>query len=447
MGVLMVHNGQSMIVEVQFLLDWMLKAKSLGHGLYEIERNKDFIFDVNTIMNIGSSKDNANTDKALANAVAKGDENEISTLILNESPFDFMNLRLSGEGLIHIAVDSGNKKTVKFLLDAVQVDKTHDEFVAFINMKGIDGQHILHYCGYNGDIKLLKMLLNYHEIDVNVTEDFGETPLFQSIKWYKNKGIFNVLKNEKRCDLNITANHKQTMFLIACERCNDIEFIKRLWLSGHFKINDCDENKNTALISACYGIPGNKNVTEIVEFLLNIADIDINFVNNIGLTAIDWAISLNGKKIVNALYKQKGFDWKSGTLNKFAIACGKQDLEMVKLVLKLWPNIDVNGTMSGKTAVHRACMNKNINVLKFILDLKEIKPDICDANGYSAWLLVIEKGGFNYIEHIKVLFNRKDVDFNRKVNEMNVLDIAIKNCDTELMVWLKSNGFTPTNSV
>eukprot|EP01084_Bolivina_argentea_P179477 310134_1 len=46
MGVLMVYNGQSMIVEVQFLLSWMLKAKSLGHGLYEIERNKKIDIDL-----------------------------------------------------------------------------------------------------------------------------------------------------------------------------------------------------------------------------------------------------------------------------------------------------------------------------------------------------------------------------------------------------------------
>ncbi len=51
----MEYGGQSMIVEVQFLLKFMLEAKALGHGLYEIERNKDFAFDVNKIMSTGNA--------------------------------------------------------------------------------------------------------------------------------------------------------------------------------------------------------------------------------------------------------------------------------------------------------------------------------------------------------------------------------------------------------
>ena len=84
MGVLMVHDGQSMIVEVQFLLDFMLKAKSLGHGLYEIERNKDFVFSVDAIMMLGRGELN----KLLFSSVIGGKENKLATLLLNEAPVD-----------------------------------------------------------------------------------------------------------------------------------------------------------------------------------------------------------------------------------------------------------------------------------------------------------------------------------------------------------------------
>lgn len=42
----------SMIVEVQFMLSFMKHAKSLGHGLYEIERDLEFVQDLQEVMQV-----------------------------------------------------------------------------------------------------------------------------------------------------------------------------------------------------------------------------------------------------------------------------------------------------------------------------------------------------------------------------------------------------------
>eukprot|EP01084_Bolivina_argentea_P104898 187804_1 len=155
----MAYNGQSMIVEVQFLMDFMLRAKSLGHGLYEIERNKAFIDDVDQIMNIGSNDDN-NIDKTVRNVVIKGDENALATLILNEAPVNLMKTDKTKNGLIHYAVMNGHKKILKLMLHTAQSDGTDEEFVSFINMKGKSGCSALHLCQSKTKPELLKLLLS-----------------------------------------------------------------------------------------------------------------------------------------------------------------------------------------------------------------------------------------------------------------------------------------------
>ena len=41
-NVLFERENKSMICEVQFLLDFMIHAKKLGHSIYEIQRTKEF---------------------------------------------------------------------------------------------------------------------------------------------------------------------------------------------------------------------------------------------------------------------------------------------------------------------------------------------------------------------------------------------------------------------
>ena len=52
MNVLMVDDIQklSMMVEVQFLMNFMKIAKNMGHGLYEIERDREFAEDLQEVM-------------------------------------------------------------------------------------------------------------------------------------------------------------------------------------------------------------------------------------------------------------------------------------------------------------------------------------------------------------------------------------------------------------
>eukprot|EP01083_Nonionella_stella_P139374 425055_1 len=444
MGVLMEYNGQSMIVEVQFLLDWMLKAKSLGHGLYEIERNAEFIFDVNKIRHL-AAKDDDNIDKSLREAIIKGNENALATLILNEAPVDLMKIDKTKNGLIHCAVESKHKKMVKFLLDTVQSDESQEQFSKFINMIGESGETAIQKAQGKQTADVLRVLLSYKEIDVNAKDEYGESLLFKAVKdgdiSGKAKQVFEVVTQDERCDLNAFDEWGYNLLHAACENCANIKFSKKVWNSGHFKINGAESGKRTPLILACSN-PGrdSKGHTQLVEFLLSIPDIDANCVDDQGMTGLDYAIKNKYLQIIDLLYKHKDVDWKIGA-NKFVTACESSDIEMCKLVFKLWPDVDVNGMTSyGYSAVH-VCIDKSAEMMEYVLNVPGINPDICNEDGDTPWLLAMHNFGYQYIDRIGLLFARKDIDFNRTKGGKNALDI-VQRYDKKMINWLKSNGFT-----
>ncbi len=54
LNVLIESDMKSMVGEVQFLMGWMLRAKQLGHGLYEITRNEGFVNNVKVLSSLYS---------------------------------------------------------------------------------------------------------------------------------------------------------------------------------------------------------------------------------------------------------------------------------------------------------------------------------------------------------------------------------------------------------
>eukprot|EP01084_Bolivina_argentea_P070302 127817_1 len=452
MGVLMVHNGQSMIVEVQFLLDWMLKAKSLGHGLYEIERNKDFIGDVNTIMNVAG--DAASIDKKVHEAVIKGRHNELATLILNESPLD-LTMKSKTLGLIHWAALYGHKKILKLLLDTMQSDANHQEFEKFINMQS-DGkmESALHICQGENDVSNFKFLLSYKQIDVNARNKENKTVLYEAVDALTNRkgrAIFDLLQNDPRCDLNVANVKGVSLFFSACSNCMDMGFITKLWQTGYFDINEF-----TLLKSAVQ----QQNV-ELIQFLLNIPNIDVNTVAD-GETACDKALReyfcpLRPKemlRIANMIRNHPNYDWKIGK-NKLYTVCngGNATIDDIKYILNLYPEIDINQLNHpeiGRAFIFEA-IRFDTDTLLFVLNLPGIDVDLCDKNGYTPWLHAVKcinayshmHGAHNF-DNLKLLYknNRDDINIHH-VNEdgKNALELAIKHdAPQEVIDWLTLIG-------
>ena len=239
MGVLMVHDGQSMIVEVQFLLDFMLKAKSLGHGLYEIERDKDFIHACYKIFEM----DNGDLDAMIRSACMSGDENKLATLLLREAPVDIVTLDDNKKATIHIACERGHKKILKFLLDTKQADGTAQEFKQFINLRGYENATPAHYCIEERQPDCLRLLLKYQEVDRSLVDDMKWNLLFAaayhgfSLNSLKAAEIWEMVKADNQTPIDMIDKYKHNLMHQVVERTDDLDYLKKLWSTGHFSIN------------------------------------------------------------------------------------------------------------------------------------------------------------------------------------------------------------------
>ena len=53
------EKEKAVIGEIQFLLKFMLRAKSMGHSLYSVLRRREFIDDISKLMNENENRDDA----------------------------------------------------------------------------------------------------------------------------------------------------------------------------------------------------------------------------------------------------------------------------------------------------------------------------------------------------------------------------------------------------
>ena len=77
-------------------------------------------------------------------------------------------------------------------------------------MKGEDGNVPIMLCTQYASqrIDMFKLLISYEEIDLNISNDRGETPIFElAHRDDRNRAeqeIFDILSNDERCRLDIT---------------------------------------------------------------------------------------------------------------------------------------------------------------------------------------------------------------------------------------------------
>ena len=114
-------NGICMIVEIQFLLKWLLKAKKLGHKLYNVARRKEFIDSVTKhYYDLTENKNNYN--KAMHSLVIRKNWKQITTELLLY-PKQVLNVQFAPsyfkKPLLYFIGQSGNSKMFGLFLSCL----------------------------------------------------------------------------------------------------------------------------------------------------------------------------------------------------------------------------------------------------------------------------------------------------------------------------------------
>ena len=139
-----IQNNEKQKQKFQQQLSFMLEAKSLGHGLYEISRNHEFMHDMYDIMKIGESK------QQQLYFILFGDNGKASQQALSMLLFCYSNeINLTsydknGMNAIHYAAESGNYKLMQLIFSYF---KDKNELInKIINIKKKDSYEMaLHF--------------------------------------------------------------------------------------------------------------------------------------------------------------------------------------------------------------------------------------------------------------------------------------------------------------
>ena len=154
---------------------------------------------------------------------------------------------------------------------------------------------ILRSASYMGETKLVKILLNYNNINVNIPDKSGWTALM-SASWVGHTEIVRMLLEVKDINVNIIEDHDKTALMLASNEGNT-EIVKMLLEKGA-NVNAQDINGSTALMLA-----SQKGHIEIIKMLLHVKGIKIDAKDEDRRTALSVASWLRHREIVKMLEK------------------------------------------------------------------------------------------------------------------------------------------------
>ena len=120
----MTYQGMSMIVEIQWLLKFMLQTKKVSHRYYEITRGFEFINDMSTITSIAKNKQeqlmflvHSNKDDS------KGVESLAQFLMSYKDEIDLGKFDAKGMNVWHYVFQLDKVRMFKLLLDTIPKDE------------------------------------------------------------------------------------------------------------------------------------------------------------------------------------------------------------------------------------------------------------------------------------------------------------------------------------
>jgi len=113
----------------------------------------------------------------------------------------------------------------------------------------------------SGDIKVIELLLNDSNIDVNETYE-GVTPLYIACQQGHTE-VVNILLSDPRIDVNKSNNEDETPIFISCWK-QHLDIVKLLLNDSRTDVNQSNKNNLTPFYISC-----RIGSTEIVKLLLN----------------------------------------------------------------------------------------------------------------------------------------------------------------------------------
>ncbi|OUR94805.1 hypothetical protein A9Q84_16990 [Halobacteriovorax marinus] len=319
---------------------------------------------------------------------------------------------------LYEAAKKGNIDLVKRFLAKSDID---------IN-ENTGGSNALLVASYYGHKEIVRLLLARPEIKVNQRNSFLNASALYYAASEKRLGVLRLLLNHPNVDVNLIDNEGYSV--LAKAAVNNFQAGVKAILQ-HLKIDINLSNTINIRTAFIHSVISSK--VEIVKILLNQPSLDINKVDDQGLTALDYAIKL-GFQEIESLIRAQSAGIPADTTAFDAVVSG--DIELFKRFLKL-DNYNINQVnVDGYSHLELAIINNHNDIVKIILALPEI--DLERKNSYDQNLLMIA-AEYGYLEIVKSIIETNQFNlFTFNATGMTAELFAISNGYNKVASFLKS---------
>lgn len=320
---------------------------------------------------------------------------DVVQCLLNAKETDINLPNLSGSTPLGSAIKYGHISIVCLLLERKDI---------WVNMVRVGPSQItaLTQALWSRERDIVKLILQHPDLDVNMPNEFGLTPLMQTLDWGYFK-LAELILQHPDVDVNIPDKFGLTPLMKTSDR-------------GYFKL---------------------------AELLLQKPNIDVRARNKKGETAFFFAVRAQNDKIAKLLLNKGNFETVVGNERDYreihwAAQYGR--VELLEFLIGDQSVDSITNDMNSHQALLIALSLGHLDLLTRLLDLHKEDIDV-NAQNHDGETLLYGAIRSRQIEAIKLFLAHDNVDARiRNIHDVTVLSIAINDGDTEIVKMLMNHG-------
>ena len=261
------------------------------------------------------------------------------------------------------------------------------------------------------DINKLQELLN-RGIDINIVDKHGNTALH--IAAYGYNDLLKLLLVQPNIDINIKNDLGRTPLMAYCKNNHNIEILKLFLSRDDLEYNIQDDDGNTAFIYACLE---QLRYIDFIKVLLDTGKIDLNIVNHDGNAALYYTVTygyINDYDVVKLLLTQPNIDVSNSIYMYEFIR--ENNIELLKLFIANSAFGNINEMEMEELPILNYIIynEKRIEIFKYLVSLPSINVNV--ATSYNSRTPLIMAVSTDKRTYFDILMERKDLDVNKQDN-------------------------------
>lgn len=244
--------------------------------------------------------------------------------------------------------------------------------------KGFNGDTPLTYACKKNDTKLLALLLKHPNLNINLTNTFGKTPLYVACL-HGNLDIVKILL-QNNANINYKNKTGESPLWAACKY--GYSNIVDLLIQNNVDVNTTNNNGDSPLWAAIIS----KNISIVKLLLQNNADVSQKDMCNLD-TPLLFACEKQNVPLLKLLIQYKADVNYTNMLGQTPlwIAIIKKDMQIIEILLN--NNANVNKQyLNGNTPLIAACKTANLRLVKLLL---QFNADVNKSNNFKHTPLLI----------------------------------------------------------